>query len=59
METKYGDMKGDGNVVITSLESHIYHSSRGKKEGEEREGIMRKKKKIRDSEVKKTCHIYS
>lgn len=57
MEPKYGDMKGDGNVVITSLESHIYHSSRGKKEGEEREGIMRKKK--RDSEVKKTCHIYS
>ena len=50
-------MKGNGNVVITSLESHIYHSSRGKKEGEEREGIMRKKK--RDSEVKKTCHIYS
>lgn len=45
MEPKYGDMRGDGNVVITSLESHIYHSWRREKEGEEREGIKRKKKR--------------
>lgn len=45
MEPKHGDMKGDGNVVIMSLESHISHSSRRKKEGEQREGIKSKKKR--------------
>lgn len=45
MEPKYGTLRGDGNVVITSLESHIYHSWRREKEGREREELKRKKKR--------------